>query len=291
MRHQVTAAGAGMRLDKYLVDSMGKMGLRGWRRAINSGLIRIQGGAASPGMRLSGKEELEIGDFGEKESVLKPRLVGRAGNYLFFYKPAGLHSAALAGGFNYSLESWLGSLCEAASHEAPPVLLQRLDQGTEGIVAAAVNKEAADLYRQAERDGRCRKSYLAILDGILDSPVRVNYRLEVNGGKKVRVSGTEMGESWTEYEPLWTGTLKDTAVTIARCCLCSGRRHQIRAHAAALGLPLLGDTLYGGHASEGFALTHYRLAFPGCEFQYIAPESAFGKFGFILEAEGIARCT
>lgn len=291
---RIEATAAGLRLDKYLASRFGEMGLRGWRRAIESGAALINGRKTSPGLRLQGFEELRILMDDMRPSAQKAAFLGSQGDYLFFYKPAGLHSAAIAGNSNDSLERQLPSLCARHGLSAQITLLQRLDFGTAGIICAASSAEAVNNYRSFERQGKCKKSYLALLAGILAKPVIAKNALAVNGGKKVRIkyAATEDPRLWTTFEPLWNGQLPDNQnqATIAKCGLCAGQRHQVRAHAAAVGLPLLGDDLYGSPEGSGFSLEHYRIEFPGCAFQYLSPQSPFAAFSCALGANGDLQC-
>lgn len=293
IRAQIDAAAAGLRLDKYLASKFGQLGLRGWRRAIESGKALINGRKASPGLRLQGSEELQIRIAGKQPSAQMATFLGRQGDYIFLYKPAGLHSVAIAGRSNDSMENQLENIL--AGHDLPEqvTMLQRLDFGTAGIICAASSEEAAKNYRRFERQGSCKKSYLALLAGVLDKPAIAKYGLAVNGGKKVRIKDTEAADPrlWTSFEPLWSGLVPgiDHKVTIAKCDLCAGQRHQVRAHAASLALPLLGDELYGTGGVPAFWLAHYRIEFPGCAYQYLSPQSPFAA-RCALDADGVLQC-
>ena len=293
MRCQIEETAAGTRLDKYLATRFGQMGLRGWRRAIELGTALVNGRKARPGLRLQGCEELEI--LAEREEApLKAKLLDCKDDYLFFHKPAGLHSAALAGNPQDSLEAQSTRLCAEQGLSGDITLLQRLDYGTEGIVCAARSAGAASAYRLHERAGKCVKSYLALLEGILEKPAMAKNKLETNGGKRIRIKAEpdDNPALWTAFEPVWSGAhpVRGCEVTLARCRLCAGQRHQVRAHAAALGLPLAGDWLYGSRRDGGFALAHYRIEFPGCLFEYLSPQSPFASLGCEPDANGVLKC-
>lgn len=119
--------------------------------------------------------------------------------------------------------------------------VNRLDRFTSGIVLLARNGYAH--YRFVSRD--MRKSYLAFTHGampeteglidlpmekIKDSPIE---RHVVRSGQEAR----------THYETL--AVWGDQDASLIRFTLDTGRTHQIRVHARALGCPLIGDTLYG----------------------------------------------
>ena len=140
-----------------------------------------------------------------------------------------------------------------------------------------------------ERTGQAEKLYVALLCGALDGPRLVRLGLDTARRRKSRLLPLQDDPSrWTEFWPLhcWqnrdaaavlaslgrdasvedtTGRTGAISITLAACRIRRGARHQIRAHAASLGLPLWGDGLYGGHAAEPekFFLHHGLLRFPG----------------------------
>ena len=165
---RVDAALAGQRLDQALAALTPELGLRGRRRLIARGAVLVNGRVGDAGCRLRPGDVLalrgtEDGTGATPCSADMPRLLSRQGDYCFLYKPAGLHSAALAGDNGPSLEALLPVLLSEESGGRAPRLMQRLDYGTSGIVCAALGAKAAQAFRVAERTGRCEKRYLALL--------------------------------------------------------------------------------------------------------------------------------
>ena len=118
-------------------------------------------------------------------------------------------------------------------------LMQRLDRGTSGVIffskLPGIN---ANLTRQFERKN-IAKTYVAILEGTarsqtIDAPLArigpISFGVRAEGRRAI-----------TRIEPV----ASSRGGTLARIALLTGRTHQIRAHCAAIGHPLVGDWLYG----------------------------------------------
>jgi 23S rRNA pseudouridine1911/1915/1917 synthase len=126
-------------------------------------------------------------------------------------------------------------------------LVSRLDRETSGVVVLAKHRRAASLLQTAFARRQTRKRYLALLMGHLEeerttesnlekdprSPVAVQQRISFGGRGKAAVTHFKPLEYWGPC-------------TLAEVVPETGRKHQIRAHAAWLGHPVAGDKIYGG---------------------------------------------
>ena len=271
---------AGRRLDAALAELLPGAGLRGRRRACGLGRALVNGRArpaayrTRPGDVLTLAAPEEDGDetFLSRAAahVLTPEKA-EAGGLAALFKPAGMHSEALAGKPGTSLEALLAGLPGCAR------LLNRLDCATSGIVMAALDAEGERRWKEAQDGGLTRKHYLALLQGRLEGERLVKLRLILKGRERVLAEMAEHPDHrrHTLIVPLAhlaPDRLRDIAepageATLAGCLILKGARHQIRAHAASLGHPLLGDARYGAEgrpaAEERFFLHHGRIELPG----------------------------
>lgn len=120
----------------------------------------------------------------------------------------------------------------------------RLDRETSGVVLFAKHAELASLLQRGIQSGRVRKRYRAILEGRLENEVRVDAPLgRVEGALfRLRMGVVLDGApSVTVIRPVESRG----RYTLAEIEPQSGRLHQIRVHAAAIGHPVAGDKLYG----------------------------------------------
>ncbi|MDR2696235.1 MAG: RNA pseudouridine synthase [Deltaproteobacteria bacterium] len=268
----------GRRLDAALAALFPFLGLRGRRRLWKGHLVLVDGIARSPAFRLRGGETVRLVSLYPLDAANDalcpddpPRLLAHWGPMFFFYKPGGLHTESLAGGLRPSLADLLGRIMPDASAIR---LLARLDLETSGIVPAAGDEYAARHWRQRENAGGMDKSYLALLEGGLDSEQSVRNALDSAKTRRTRVLDADgPGLRHTRIRPLahfqagdapglMPGCPGDARLTLALCCIAKGARHQIRAHAAHIGHPLAGDALYGARGGASFFLHHYRIQWP-----------------------------
>ena len=135
--------------------------------------------------------------------------------------------------------------CATASPDAREGgLVHRLDTGTSGVLIAARTAAAWAPLRAALTADDCEKTYLAEVTGappgagVEEAPIgRVGRR-----GARVRVGG---GRRPLEARTVWQLVEQRATTALVRAQLHAGRTHQVRAHLAAAGHPVVGDEQYG----------------------------------------------
>ena len=184
--------------------------------------------------------------------LLSDRVLFLDGEAIVVDKPAGLpvdtpRDGALA------LENHLDSL--KFGFRRWPTAVHRLDRDTSGCLLLARNPKAHARFQQAFEQGLVEKTYLAIVEGVLDAHEGVidlaltKTSTVENGWRMVAdVDGKRAVTHWRTLSTIGARTMIEFKPE-------TGRTHQIRVHAATgLGLPIVGDPVYGlGNSKNGAA--------------------------------------
>ncbi|MEZ0575305.1 pseudouridine synthase family protein [Halodesulfovibrio aestuarii] len=187
-------------------------------------------------------------------SELKEQLyiVHEDAHFAAIFKPGGLHTATIAGKNTPSLEEELPSLFsqQFTSEDGLPILVNRLDCLTSGMVMAAKSQAAAAMFRELEDAGAIEKIYILLVHGSVPAPLLVTNKLDMAKRKVTKVLPETNPDPLrhTTFLPLLETTVPNdpsSSATLLMAAISKGARHQIRAHIASQGFPIVGDPLYG----------------------------------------------
>jgi 23S rRNA pseudouridine955/2504/2580 synthase len=260
----VTEDDDGIRLDRWFKRNRPEISFTTVAKWARTGQLRVDGNRANPGDRLEAGQQIRVPPVDEKKPAGRPQrqrdplaaeeidfvrslVIFESPDAFVLNKPPGL---ATQGGTKTSnhLDRLLDGLADDKGNR--PKLVHRLDKDTSGALLVARSARAAGLFSKSFSGRTARKIYWALVvgvpsanEGIIDAPLA---KQPGTGGEKMHVD-EEHGQpaktrwrvidragnraSWVELQPL------------------TGRTHQLRAHMAAIGHPIVGDGKYGGQDS------------------------------------------
>ncbi len=288
---------SGQRLDKFVTKTVWGLPLSLMYKFIRKKQIKLNGRRAEIGQKLAvgDKVEMYIPDeffenkqTSDKEELLRtvPRVdvVYEDENIIILNKAPGVLShtgdegdPSLAGAERETLLFHVKCyLCQKGEWDPDeensfaPALCNRIDRNTGGLVIAAKNSEALREMNVIIKERLVEKKYLAALHGKLSpkSAVMTAYLFKNTKTNTVRVTENEtQGSKKIITEYLALAYNKENDLTLCEITLHTGRTHQIRAHMAHAGHPLLGEGKYADCRADralGYkyqALWSYSLSF------------------------------
>jgi 23S rRNA pseudouridine1911/1915/1917 synthase len=240
-----------VRLDKALASQMG-LGLRRCRTLIDSGRVLVDGKRCQKGVLIHPGQHVRVASDEPVPVCQDVRIVARKARFAALAKPGGLHTVAGRGADcleaclpRLGLEGW--------------ELVNRLDFLTSGLVLAAASADDAAAYKTWQDEAKADKWYLALAHGKVDR-VQASQRILDDKRPVVRVTlETDSPLRWTLARAV--RRVGDDTLLLVK--IFKGRRHQIRAHLAHAGHPLVGDPVYGAGEPGGLYLHHWRIDLPG----------------------------
>lgn len=252
VRHiKVDANSDGQRIDNFLMKHLPGVPKSAVYRLVRSGQVRVDGGRAKPERKLVAAESVRIPPVRLQDPTeavrppdrvlneLRESVIHEDANYLVINKPEGLSSHGGTGqlyGVIEAIRAW-------EKYEFIE-LCHRLDRDTSGVLLLAKNRKALLRAQQAFKNHELTKRYFALVHGKWKGEDRdcdaalVKVRL----GDQHHVQLDEEGKpSLSRFSP----RNKYRDATLCEVEIFSGRTHQIRVHALALGHPVVGDAKYG----------------------------------------------
>jgi 23S rRNA pseudouridine955/2504/2580 synthase len=254
----------GIRLDRWFKRHLPDVSFNLVSRWARTGQLRVDGKRVAPGDRLETGQTLRVppaepapaeGPGARPKRVIEPltddeaefvreMVLAKGRDWFMLNKPPGL---ATQGGTKtvQHLDRLLDGLADEAGQR--PKLVHRLDKDTSGVLLVARSARAAGHFAKAFSGRTARKVYWALItgvpsaeEGLIDAPLA---KQPGTGGEKMHVDEENGLPAKTRYRLIDRAGNRAAWVELQPL---TGRTHQLRAHMAAIGHPIVGDAKYGG---------------------------------------------
>lgn len=272
---------AGQRLDKLLAKILNKAPKSFIYKMIRKKNITLNGKKADGSEKLNMNDEIKLFLSDEtfelfhetvaikdeaKLTEVKLDVIYEDKHIIVINKPLGVLSQKAEKGDVSMVEyliSYLLSTKQLSKEQLisfKPGICNRLDRNTGGILIAGKSLLGLQEMARLLKNRSLNKYYLCIVKGKIPARKRIEgYLTKDEENNKVQIYSTQVENTdyiCTEYEPI---TYSEQAYTLLQVKLITGRSHQIRAHLASIGHPLIGDFKYGDQKTNHYFKTKYGL--------------------------------
>ncbi len=243
------------RIDSFLVAQFPESTRARITELFATGDVRLEGKKVKKGARVSEGQQVKVARGPATDEDFRPLpqegpldILYRDDEIIVLNKPAGIPCYPLRvqeeGTLANRLVHHFPECIQVGKDPREAGMAHRLDTYTTGLLLAARTQTAWQALRSEFSQGKVQKEYLAVVH---DRPVSAECEEPIlQSGNRVVIdyAGLDAHTSWTEIS-------RSDSFALLRCIAHTGRMHQVRAHLALCGSPIVGDALYGGTPQDG----------------------------------------
>ena len=252
------------RLDHYLVRTGFAPSRRVAQELVERGLVRINGRRSKKSEVVGAEDRVEVAAT-NRRAVIEPNaelpleVLHEDAAVIVVNKPGGMPCHPLhAEERDTVMNAVVARFPDVATVGEKPLeggLLHRLDNGTSGALLIARNRGTFDKLRDAIRAGRIARRYEALVAGAVERKTEIDAPIAHHAKNARKMIVGDPSSANPKRAGRAASTLVEPIRRVGEFTLLSiapktGSRHQIRVHLASIGHPIVGDTLYGGPASD-----------------------------------------
>ncbi len=235
----------GIRADHYLVYHVGRISRNKAQKIIESGDFRLEYRPLKASKRLKAGDPVELWrtppDSPKVEHLQVP-VVHEDARFLVINKPGNLAVHPSARYLYQTLTHWLKT-----NYPGEPIHpCHRLDRETSGVLICTRDAQTESQVKRAFMAGKIEKTYWALVEGRFAKSLSCSRPLALQGARglvAIKMIEDPNGLSCqTDFRPLFYDPVSHWS--LVECTPKTGRQHQIRAHLALEGYPIVGDKLY-----------------------------------------------
>jgi 23S rRNA pseudouridine955/2504/2580 synthase len=267
---------SGLRLDRWFKRRLPTLSLSHLNKIVRTGQVRVDGARATTSTRLAAGQKIRVppvkiappapkpAPSEEDRRAIRAMILYEDQDLMVLNKPYGL---AVQGGSGTTchIDGMLASF--ANERDERPVLVHRLDRDTAGVLLVAKSRRIAAELGEIFRSRKAQKIYWALVEGVpkpaqgrislflakgdgMEGP-RAPHRPAARGAlEKMQI--VKHGDENAQHSVTYYAVVDKIPGRLAWLSMkpITGRTHQLRAHAEAIGHPIIGDPKYGGNVKD-----------------------------------------